>query len=104
MHLKSVLCCHYCFFVDEVFRFQPRVCDGCHDILRMSIDIQSITILNIHGIDYCCAINGIRKSEAIMLVKKMLFEAKNGSLSNIKIFFIMYKKASKKIISFGDIE
>ena len=70
----------------------------------MSIDIQSITILYIQGIDYCCAINGIRKSEAIMLVKKMLFEAKNGSLSNIKIFFIKYKKASKKIISFGDIE
>ena len=34
----------------------------------MSIDINSITILNIHSANYRCIMNGIRKSRAIKLL------------------------------------
>ena len=34
----------------------------------MSIGINSIAILNIHGVDYLCIINGISKSEAMNLL------------------------------------
>ena len=40
---------------------------GSHDLLMMSIDINSPSILNVHVVDYCCIINGIRKSEALNL-------------------------------------
>ena len=33
------------------------------------IDIKSIVILNIHGVNYHCIINGISKSEAINVAK-----------------------------------
>ena len=32
--------------------FQTTVCYCCHDLLMMSIDINSIAKLNIHGVDY----------------------------------------------------
>ena len=27
--------CHYWFFLDKEFKFQPDVCNGCHDVLMM---------------------------------------------------------------------
>ena len=36
----------------------------------MSIDVNSIAILDIHGVDYSCITFGIRKSETIHLLKK----------------------------------
>ena len=32
---KSKQCdiCHYWYFLDKGFKFQPKVCNGCHDSL-----------------------------------------------------------------------
>ena len=48
--------------------FQADVCNGCHDLLMMSMNLSDIVILNIHGANYRCIINGISKSEAINLM------------------------------------
>ena len=32
------------------FRFQSEVCDGCHDVLMMSINYNDIVILNYNNI------------------------------------------------------
>lgn len=55
------------------------VCSVFH-VLMICIDINSIIILNIHGIDYCCIINGISKSEGINLVKNADLKEKGGIL------------------------
>ena len=44
--------------------FQSHVCNGCRDVLMMSINLNNIAILNIFSIDYCCITNGIGRSEA----------------------------------------
>ena len=36
--------------LDKVFRFQPDVCNGCHDVLMMSITLSNIAIVNIHRV------------------------------------------------------
>ena len=53
---KECIICHYWYFLDKIFRFQPTACNDCHDVLMMSIDINNIAILNIHSINYCCII------------------------------------------------
>ena len=53
--------CHYWYFVDKGFKFQPNVCNGCHDLLMMSMNLSDIAILNIKGSDYCCIISLISK-------------------------------------------
>ena len=55
--------CHYWYFLNKQFRFQPNVWNGCHDLLMTSMNLSNIVILNIKGADYCCIISGISKSD-----------------------------------------
>ena len=48
---KECIICHYQYFLDNGFTFQPTVCNGCHEKLTISVDINSIIILIIHGVD-----------------------------------------------------
>ena len=52
--LKECDICHYWYFLNKGFRFQPNVCNRCHDI----------AILNIKSAFYHCITSGINKSEA----------------------------------------
>ena len=53
--------CHYGYFLDKGFTFQPIYCKGCNDVLMMSMNLNNISILNINGIDYHCIITEISK-------------------------------------------
>ena len=44
--------CHYWCFLDYSFKFQPNVCNRCHDLLMMSMNLGDITILHIKGSDF----------------------------------------------------
>ena len=51
--------CHYWYFLN--YKFQPNVCNRCHDLLMMSMNLSNIAILNIKGSDYYCIISLICK-------------------------------------------
>ena len=51
---------HYWYFLNYSFKFQPNVCNRCHDLLMMSVNLSDIAILNIKGSDF-------RQNEAIVL-------------------------------------
>ena len=53
--------CHYWYFLNYNFTFQPNVCNRCHDLLMMSISVSDIAILNIKGSDYYYIIRLISK-------------------------------------------
>ena len=44
--------CHYWYFLNNGFKFQPNVCNRCHDLLMISMNFSDIAILNIKGSDY----------------------------------------------------
>ena len=48
--------CHYWYFLNYSFKFQPNVCNRCHDLLMMSINLSDIAILNIKSADDWCII------------------------------------------------
>ena len=50
--------CQYWYFLNKGFKFQTNVCNGCHDLLMVSINLSDIAILNIKSIDSCCFISG----------------------------------------------
>ena len=72
--------CHYWYFLDYSFKFQPNVFNRCHDFLMMSINLSDIANLNIKGSDYCCIISLITKNEAIKLLQNADFTEKTGTL------------------------
>ena len=49
---KECNICHYWYFLNYSFKFQPNVCNRCHGLLVMSINLSDIAILNIKGSDY----------------------------------------------------
>ena len=42
--------CHYWYFLNYSFKFQPNVCNRCHDLLMTSINLNDIAILSIKGV------------------------------------------------------
>ena len=38
--------CHYWYFLDKGFKFQPNVYNGCCNVLMMSMNLSNIAILN----------------------------------------------------------
>ena len=61
--------CRYWYFLSYSFKFQPNVCNRCHDLLMMSMNLSDIAILNIKGSDYRCIISLISRTEAINLIQ-----------------------------------
>ena len=67
--------------------FNQCVCNGCHDVLMMSIGFNSITILVIHDVSCHCIIFGISENECIK-----------------KCFTVYSKKKNKEVITLSEIE
>ena len=63
--LKQCDICHYWYFLNYSFKFQRNVCNRCHDLLMISMNLRNIVVLNIKGFDYHYIINLISKNEAI---------------------------------------
>ena len=72
--------CHCWYFLNYSFKFQPNVCNRCHDLLMMPINLSNIAILNIKDSDYCCIISLISKNEVIKLLQNADLTEKSGTL------------------------
>ena len=46
----------------------------------MFINLEDIAILNIHGVDYCCIISGISRSDAMDLMQNINLTEKSETL------------------------
>ena len=60
--------CHYWYFLNKRFKFQLNVCNRCHYLLMMSMNLSDIAILNIKSAGYHSIISGIGKNGAINLM------------------------------------
>ena len=63
--------CHYWYFLNKGFKFQQNVCNRCHDLLMMSMNLSEIAILSIKSYNYLCIISRLIKSVAINLMQNI---------------------------------
>ena len=49
---KKCLLCHYLYFKDVGFKFEPHVCNKYHDVLMTAYELKNISILNVKGVKY----------------------------------------------------
>ena len=47
------------------YRYEPEVCNSCHDMSMMAFELENIAILNIKCVDYRSAVWNISKSDAV---------------------------------------
>ena len=70
---KECMICYYWFF-NHGFKFQDSVCNDCHNLTMLSVNISNIAIITVENVDYRCIIHNISKSKAINLLKNSVFE------------------------------
>ena len=61
---KESIICHNSLFNHE-FKFQHSICNGCHDLTIVSVNISNIAIITLKGVAYRCVIHDISKFEAV---------------------------------------
>ena len=71
---------HYWYFLNKGFKFQPNVCNRCHYLLMMSMNLSNAAILNIKRDNYRCIVSEISKIEVINLMKNIDLPKKCGTL------------------------
>ena len=81
--------CHYWYFLNYSFTFQPNVCNRCRNLLMTSLNLSDIAVLNIKGSDYRCIITLISKNDVIKLMQYAdLTKKKRIIIKHKKIIFI----------------
>ena len=71
---KECIICHYLFF-NRGFKFQVSVCNGCHDLTTLYLNISDTAIIAVKNDDYRYIIHNISKSEAYILLESAVFES-----------------------------
>ena len=61
--------CHPLLIFESWFKFQISVCNDCHDLIILCLNIRDIGIISVKGVDYRCVIHDISKPEAIHLLE-----------------------------------
>ena len=73
---KETMLCHYWYFKDIGFKFQPYACNRCHDLSMMIYDLDDFMVLNIRGVNYKCFVCNMSKNTAIKLLNNSQLDDK----------------------------
>ena len=79
--------CHYSFFKDIGFKYEPYLCNGCHDLMQKAMSFNDVAIVYVKGSGYRIHFWYMRKDDAISI--------KNDSYLIDKkrfVFFLLYIK------------
>ena len=55
--------CHYWFFLEVNFKFQPKVCDVCHNLKQKATSFNDVAIVSVKENDYRIDFWYMRKAE-----------------------------------------
>ena len=44
--------CHYLHFLDKGFKYEPYLCNGCHNLMQKAVNFNDIAIVSVKGSDY----------------------------------------------------
>ena len=74
---KECELCHYWLFKDVGFKFEPHVCNGCHDLLTIAYGLENIAILSAKGATFRYILWGISRNEGLRRLNNPVLEDKS---------------------------
>ena len=77
-------------FLNQGFKFQDYVCNGCHDLTMLCLNISNITNITVKNVDYRYIIHN-SKSQAINLLKNYVLEDRGYKYKNTVLNFSLLK-------------
>ena len=74
---KECMLCHYWYLRNVGFRFEPHVCNKCHDVLMTAYKLKDIAILNVKEVDFRCILWIIGRDEAVNRLNNSMSEQRS---------------------------
>ena len=62
---KECSICHYWYFLDKNFNYDPYLCNGCHDLMQTGMSFKNVAIVSIKGNYYRIHFYYIGKNDAL---------------------------------------
>ena len=60
--------CHYWYFKDIGFRYEPYLCNGCHDLMQKAMSFNNVAIVYVKGNAYRIHFWYMSKDDAINIM------------------------------------
>ena len=77
---KEYNICHYWYFLDKNFNYDPYLCNGCHDLMQKAMSFKNVAIASVKGNDYRIHFWYMGKNDTIVLMTNSNLNDKNGIL------------------------
>ena len=68
--------CHYWYFKEIGFKYQPYVCNGYHDLSMIVQNLDDFVILKIKDVDYTYCVVNMSKKDAVALLNNSVLDNK----------------------------
>ena len=86
--------CHYWYFKDIGFKYEPYLCNGCHDLMQKAMSFNNVAIVYVKGSAYRINFWYMIKYDAINMVLIWLIKVVFYKIFYHK-FFLLYIKMSE---------
>ena len=77
---KECKICHYWYFKDIGFKYEPHLCNGCHSLMQKAASFNDIVIVYVKGSAYTIHFWYMSKNNAINIMDNSNLIDKNGVL------------------------
>ena len=91
--------CHYWYFKDIGFKYEPYLCNGCHDLMQKAMSFNNVAIVYVKGSAYRIHFWYMSKNDAINIMNNSNFIDKKGALY---FFLSIYRKLSASLSDSSD--
>ena len=77
---KECNICHYWYFKDINFKYEPYLCNGCHDLMQKAMSFNNVAIAYVKENSYRISFWYMSKDDAINIMKGSNLVNKRGAL------------------------
>ena len=72
--------CHYWYFQDIGFKYEPYLCNGCHDLMQKAMSFNNIAVVYLKGNAYRINFWYMSKDDVIKITDGFILLDKRGVL------------------------
>ena len=81
--------CHYWYFKDIGFKYEPYLCNGCHDLMQKAMSFNNISIVYVKGSSCRIHIWYLTKFDVIIIMNGSNLADKRGIFKKILLYIKM---------------
>ena len=72
--------CYYWYFKNIGFKYEPNLCNGCHDLIQKAMNFNNVAVVLTKGNDYRIYFWYMSKGDVINIMNNSILNEKTGLL------------------------